>query len=117
MNVVPKLAKRIVDVLLAVALALSPVAALAGQDHMPKTSHSASLDRSSPCDMPCGGCDEGISKSFCMLACLGLNTAVAPVAIAAMPVILAIRIEAQSNIVLAGRDREPDKPPPKSILA
>lgn len=102
--------------LLAAALALGPVVAFAAAQPMHHGEPMAA-DDGVPCDMPCEGCGDGIPKWSCAIACLGLIAAMPPCAIVATPGVRAIRVEAQSRITLAGRDREPDKPPPRLALA
>lgn len=111
-----KSARFALGVLLAAALALSPVVAFAAAQPMPSGEAMAAHD-DTPCDMPCDDCGDEAPLSSCAMACLGLTAAVPPVVIAAIPAILAERVEIRSNVVLAGRDREPDKPPPRLVLA
>lgn len=116
MNLVPKLPSRIVSALLAVALAFSPVAAFAGHQDAAGTVHSAASDEMPPCDMPCGDCAEGDVSAACAIACSGLIAAI-PSQPAPLRHSAVMRVRAASAVVVAGRDREPDKPPPRLILA
>lgn len=102
--------------LLTAALALSPAFAFAAQP-MPSSGEAMAAHGDAPCDMPCDGCGDGAPMSSCVVACLGLTAAMPPVATVAMPVVRAMRAEVPSNVVLAGREREPDKPPPRTVLA
>jgi hypothetical protein len=115
MNVVRKLPKRIVSVLLAAALALSPVAAFAGHQEMTRTVHAVAMDEMPPCDMPCGDCAKGKISPVCAIACSGLIAAIAS-PIVAMPYSTVMRLRVISAVPSVGRDREPDKPPPRPAL-
>ncbi|MBL9095691.1 MAG: hypothetical protein JNK07_02090 [Alphaproteobacteria bacterium] len=103
-------------VLLAAALALSPGIAFAGigsahQDAVMTT------DTGAPCDMPCDDCGDGKSSAACALACSGLIASIPAPAFAALPTVPAAHAEAILAILFAGREREPDKPPPRPVLA
>lgn len=116
MNVDPKLLKRVVSVLLAAALALSPFAAFAGHQGMAGTVHATATDEMPPCDMPCGDCAKGGASPACAIACSALIAAI-PAPPLPMPQSAVTRVRVISAVAAAGRDREPDKPPPRRDLA
>jgi hypothetical protein len=115
MNVDPRLLKRVVSVLLAAALALSPVAAFAGHQDMAGT-HPAATDEMPPCDMPCDDCADDEVSPACAIACSGLIAAI-PAPPHPMPQSTAMRVRVISSTAAAGHEREPDKPPPRRNLA
>jgi hypothetical protein len=116
MNVGRNLPKRVVSVLLAVALAFSPVTAFAGHQGMAGTVHAVAMDEMPPCKMPCGDCAKGKVSPGCAIACSGLIAAI-PSPTLSMPSSTAMRVHLISAVAAAGRDREPDKPPPRRSLA
>jgi hypothetical protein len=103
--------------LLAVALVLSPVAAFAAPQPAHHPSDTMAGDGGAPCDMPCEGCGDEMPSLSCAMACLGLFAAMPPAAIIATSSVRAMRVEAHSHSARASRDREPDKPPPRHVLA
>jgi hypothetical protein len=114
----PKIVGVVLGLLLSAALALSPVAAFADAvgAAMPPDKHSAAMDETPPCDMPCDGCADGSSLQ-CLIACAGLIAALPAVDVVRRPVVHAYRAPASPKTLLSGREREPDKPPPKLIPA
>jgi hypothetical protein len=103
--------------LLAAALALSPVAAFAGVGAAMDHGGATVSDESAPCDMPCDDCGDGKPSLACAVACSGLVASVladAPALPSAVPL---TRTAAVLKIVSDGRQREPDKPPPRAIPA
>lgn len=110
------IAGRFLSALTCVALALSPVLAFNADAASAPVAASSEMSPSSPCDMPCDGCADGKSLG-CMLACNGL--------IASIPVIdpgknqetSGQRIVRAARAMLAGRQHQPDTPPPKFVLA
>lgn len=106
----------VLGVLLAAALAVSPGVAFAsvGSAH-----HGAVMttDAGAPCDMPCDDCGDGASSAACALACNGLIVSIPAPAFAALSTLPAAHAEAILAILSAGREREPDKPPPRPVLA
>ena len=112
------IARNLFVALLCAALALGPVAAMAAAapNAQSQTSASAMAD-DMPCHKPCDGCDKGAMSLMCVVACSGLIAAIAPVDRFLSPVSVARRVASVPNDLLAGRQREPDKPPPRLFLA
>jgi hypothetical protein len=114
-----RLSKRVrvvLGVLLAAALALSPAVAFAGVGMAHKDTVMMT-DRGAPCDMPCDDCGDGKSSPACALACSGLVASIPAPTFPALPAVPAAHVEAILAILFAGREREPDKPPPRLVLA
>ena len=102
--------------LLAVLLAVAPLLLAAPFASAADAMHQADSHSGAPCDMPCDGCDQK-SMPDCAAKCSAvLFTGLFAEQSAPAPV-LAPRIAAVREHRLAGREREPDKPPPRSILA
>lgn len=116
MRIVPKLTRRIVSVLLAAALALSPAVAVAGPLDMSAGGHAVTMDDAPPCDMPCGDCTKDASSPACASACSGLIAAMPALALPT-PCVAPLRVRVALAVAAAGREREPDKPPPRQDLA
>lgn len=112
-----KSVRFVLAALTAAALALSPVAAFADVTIVMDHGGATASEDSMPCDMPCDGCGDGKLSPACAAACAGL---VAPgiVDAPALPVAIPTAgAETILKIVSDGRQREPDKPPPRSVLA
>ena len=75
------------------------------------------MDDTTPCDMPCDGCADGKASFSCVAACSGLIAAIPATHVLRLPHTSAHRVMESPNDALVGREREPDKPPPKLILA
>lgn len=114
MQLVRKIATRFMSALLSVALVASPVTAFAD---VPMHLDAMTAHEGAPCDMPCSDCNKGGMSPSCAAACAGLAASMLSTAALARPAARATRIQPLVNIELTGRDREPDKPPPKLILA
>ncbi|MFM9863043.1 MAG: hypothetical protein ACKVRO_05505 [Micropepsaceae bacterium] len=106
-----------IGVLLAAALAFSPVAALGAPTQSAHQSDAMTADGGAPCDMPCDGCGDGQSSLSCLIACAGLAGSLLPAMQLALVGELTSRAVPKPNASLSGQEREPDKPPPKMILA
>jgi hypothetical protein len=112
------IAGRILGVLLCAALALAPVGAVTAAEMPAVASHEhAAMNDTTPCDMPCDGCADGKASLSCVAACIGLIAAIPAADALPLPANLAHRVVESANDALVGREREPDKPPPKPILA
>ena len=112
------IAGRFLGALLGAALALSPLAAIEAMAvPAESSSHHAVVPDTPPCDMPCDDCGDGKSSAACALACSGLIASIPAPAFAALPTVPAAHAEAILAILCAGREREPDKPPPRPVLA
>lgn len=112
------IAGRVLGVLLCAALALAPVGAAAAAEITAGASHEqADMNDTSPCDTPCDGCADGKASLSCVAACIGLIAAIPAADSLRSPATSAHRVVENANDALAGREREPDKPPPKLILA
>lgn len=115
MHSAPRLVRRIISALLIAALALSPVVtfAAAAPEH---PNGGITVDGGAPCEMPCDGCGDGKASPACAVACAGLVASIPRAAIAALPQMRPTRAAAILQVRFAGREREPDKPPPKTVL-
>jgi hypothetical protein len=111
----PRLVRRIVSALLVAAVALGPVVtfAAAAPEH---PDGGIAVDGGAPCEMPCDGCGDGKASPACAVACAGLVASILRAAIAALPQTRPTRAAAILKIRFTGREREPDKPPPKTSL-
>lgn len=107
---------RFLSALICVALAVGPVAAFAADAEPAHMSASTAMSPNSPCDMPCDGCAEGESLG-CILACNGLVANIPMIDPERVQEILGQRIVCAGKAMLAGRQHEPDTPPPKFDLA
>ena len=116
MHSVPTLVRRILSALLVAALALSPVVTFAAA--APKhPGDGMAVGEGAPCHMPCDGCGDGKASPTCAVACAGLVASIPQPATVALPRMCAPRAAAILKIRFTGREREPDKPPPKAVLA
>lgn len=116
MHSAPRLVRRIISALLIAALALSPVVTFAA----PAPEHpdgGIAVDGGAPCEMPCDGCGDGKASPACAVVCAGLVASIPRAAIAELPQMRSTRAVAILKIRFTGREREPDKPPPKTVLA
>lgn len=112
------IAGRILGALLCAALALAPASVVAATEMPADSAHEhALMAETTPCDMPCDGCAGDKTSFSCVAACSGLIAAIPAADVLRLPATLAHRVVDSANDALVGREREPDKPPPKSILA
>lgn len=110
------LVERFLSALICVALALGPVAAFGAEAETALMSASSNMSQNSPCDMPCDHCTD--SKSLgCILACNGMVASMPPIDPGSFHETAALRILSAGRTLLAGRQHEPDTPPPKFDLA
>ena len=114
----PHILHRILGALVCAALALSPLTALAASKASSGTNgHHATMSEEMPCDMPCDGCADGKMPFSCIVACSGLIGSM-PIAEAVLrPTFIAGRVSISLIDRFSARQREPDTPPPKLILA
>jgi hypothetical protein len=117
MNLVQKIMARALSLLLVAALAIGPVVVVAQAESMSVGEHAAVMDESVPCDMPCDGCDMGGPSLSCVMTCAGFVASIAATDVPPGPSIAADRVSPVLQRQLDGREREPDKPPPKLVLA
>lgn len=114
----PKAIVRLLSLLLIAALATGPIVVFAKAGVMSAGEHDATvMNDVAPCEMPCNDCGDAQPSPGCVIACAGL---VAPALLAgesALPGAPAAHAPQELSTTLSGREREPDKPPPKLILA
>lgn len=116
MRSVAKTFRHIPGAFVTLAFAVSPVAALAGAKVVAPVAEMTA-DAGAPCDMPCDDCSGDARGAACAVACIGLTVAVPATTPPAPSMPAVARIEIPAKVPFIGRDREPDKPPPKLILA
>jgi hypothetical protein len=107
---------RVLGALLAAALALSPVVTFAHASS-PPSGDAMAMHESAPCDMPCDDCADEAPSPACMIACSGLIAAIPSIDAVAQPQVAAARAATVLTDLFNDRRREPDKPPPRPILA
>ena len=108
--------RTIIGAFVSLALAVSPAAALALVKAMPPVA-AMTGGEGTPCDMPCDDCGDKAMGTACAVACAGLTVAVPATAAVAPSMPAAARIYMPARVSFVGRDREPDKPPPRLFLA
>lgn len=116
MRVAAKTLRLMLGVFVSLALAVGPAAALTIVKAAPPMTETTGGD-SAPCNMPCDDCGGDVKGAACAVACVGLTVAVPATASSAPSMPAAALIEVPAKISFTGRDREPDKPPPRLALA
>lgn len=118
MRRLPNIVGLILGVLFSTALALSPAVAFAkALDVGVAGDHGTAAHQTTPCDMPCDGCQDTDASPACMSACSGLIAAMNAIEPLRQPAVMFTRATPLPKVQRDGRDREPDKPPPKHLLA
>lgn len=116
MRVAAKTLRLMLGVFVSLALAVGPAAALTiVKTAAPMTEMTGG--ESSPCDMPCDDCGGDVEGAACAVACVGLTVAVPAAASPAPSMPATALIDVPAKVTFTGRDREPDKPPPRLALA
>lgn len=111
----PNFLGLVLGVLFSIALALSPAVAFA--EVLNVGDHGAATDESTPCSLPCDGCQDTDKSLACVSACSGLIAAMTAIEPLRQPAVTLTRATPVPKVHRDGRDREPDKPPPKQLLA
>jgi len=119
MRRLPKMTGKFLGVLLAAVLALAPVLTFADTAlALDKAAHATSASHEQPpCDMPCDGCADDEAPFVCKVGCNGVAASLPALDATQPQAIVAAKISPLRSDARTGRDREPDKPPPKSHLA
>jgi hypothetical protein len=113
MSFMPKNWVRALSLLLVAALVIGPIAIVAQAGSMSAVEHAAVMNDPAPCD----GCDTGGPSLSCAMICAGFVGAVATIDQQFGSCGFADRVTPVLHRQLAGRECEPDKPPPKLIPA
>jgi hypothetical protein len=113
MSFMPKNWVRALSLLLVAALVIGPVVIVAQAVSMSEVEHAAFMNDPAPCD----GCDTGAPSLSCVMICAGFVGAVATIDQQFGSFGAADRVTPVLHRQLAGRECEPDKPPPKLIPA
>lgn len=112
-----KLAVQVFIALICAALIVAPNATLAMSAPAGHSMSAMHGGHNAPCPSPCRDCgDQNLSVS-CIAACMGLSAGIPPVADAFVhpPATFCATIMAPAAV--RGQHREPDTPPPKTLLA
>lgn len=115
MRTFAKIFRTTLGAFVSLALAASPAAALTGTKAKAPVA-AMTGGESAPCDMPCDDCGDKASGSACAVACVGLTVAVPTTTSVVLSMLAVARIDVPVKVPFIGRDREPDKPPPRLSL-
>lgn len=118
MSLVPKVIVRFLSLLLIAALATGPIVVFAKAGAVSTSEQDATaMNVVAPCEMPCNDCGDAQPSPECVIACAGLASPALLTAAGALPMAPAAHAPQELSTTLSGREREPDEPPPKLILA